>query len=311
MGQCFNVILIGTVMCHCAFTQSLLNLSEELRLRSKNDGLALVRSGMAPITFDQREHKCTSAETCARCSASGTAFFLPRSLDQPSASVLTCEYQAVHTMNGMIVDKGEVAPNGANVAFVGRYRTASPEESAGGRAWVDGLFVVQFTPNPVTTQIVPCLRKRHATDDDLCGDIKISWAPSSNSVAYSWRGSIWIFSAKSKRSTPIAKGKEPNWSPDGNWISFRSEEGHAMLFSLIDRSERALMPNRLILSGLRWSPDSKYMLFSEESRPALALYNRNLVVYRLKDGATAVVANLPDMTADAFSWTCCRERMTH
>ncbi|MBI2686964.1 MAG: PD40 domain-containing protein [Acidobacteria bacterium] len=78
---------------------------------------------------------------------------------------------------------------------------------------------------------------------------------------------LWLLDAKSGERTALTQGdandSEPDWSPDGRWIAFRSERGDGGLFLTPPEGGE---PVNLAAYGHhpRWSPDSRRILFHTE-----------------------------------------------
>jgi WD40 repeat protein len=130
----------------------------------------------------------------------------------------------------------------------------------------------------------------------------ISWSPDGREVVLSLAGEVRIYDLSSGSFRPLGKGLDPTWSPDGNWIAFRTADGKAMIARPHAGEPSTMMRARQVLFGLQWSPDSKYLLFSEyESRSPMS--DTRLVVYRLSDGATeSIFSTYVGATNRYFGW---------
>ena len=106
-----------------------------------------------------------------------------------------------------------------------------------------------------------------------------SISPSGKRVAVEGRGDLWTAPAKdgtprNMTRTSGAHERDPSWSPDGRWIAYISDatgENEIYLTQSDGKGEtKQITKNGKTFRYLRgWSPDSKYLLFSD---PTGALY---------------------------------------
>jgi sugar lactone lactonase YvrE len=114
----------------------------------------------------------------------------------------------------------------------------------------------------------------------------ITWSNDGEAVSYSRDGKVWIFTLEGGKSISIGDGTMPSWSPDGKWIAYRDPAGHIALVKPRDRVRHAVMPDSVIARGVRWSPDSAFLLVTI-NRPHMDFYEQTeFVIYRLADGAS-------------------------
>jgi Tol biopolymer transport system component len=99
-----------------------------------------------------------------------------------------------------------------------------------------------------------------STDRDIGS---ISWAPDGNSFVFDRAGKVFIYDLASQRTLAVADGSDPTWSPDGKQIALRTGEGKAAALDPTTLRQRELLGGRKILSPIRWSPDSKYVVATE------------------------------------------------
>jgi hypothetical protein len=112
----------------------------------------------------------------------------------------------------------------------------------------------------------------------------ISWSPGGAAITYSKAGEICIFTLANGKTVSIGKGTMPTWSPDGNWIAYRDRAGHVVIVSPRDHNRRVIMPETQVRRGLRWSPDSAFLL-TTTLRPHRSFYEETeFVIYRMGDG---------------------------
>jgi WD40 repeat protein len=124
----------------------------------------------------------------------------------------------------------------------------------------------------------------------------ISWSPDGKAFVYDDDGKVFIYDVPAKRSREIASGSTPEWSPDGKWISFRSSGGYASAIDSVTLASHDLFGRRKIRWGIHWSPDSRYVMLSEEVGFFSNLFHwrdiftvGDMLVLRVEDGATAHV----------------------
>jgi hypothetical protein len=123
----------------------------------------------------------------------------------------------------------------------------------------------------------------------------IGWAPNGDSFVFDRAGKIFIHDAKLHRTSAVADGKDPTWSPDGKQIAFRTGGGKAAALDPTTFKQRELIGGRRILSPIEWSPDSQYVVASEPASvgdkvfhgdPTIAAITR---VYKLSDMSSVTV----------------------
>jgi hypothetical protein len=131
----------------------------------------------------------------------------------------------------------------------------------------------------------------------------ISWSPDASAIAYSSANKILIYGVRDREAHSIADGTNPSWSPNGGQIAYRDKNGNAAVFNLGDRSVRILMPDIQIRWGVRWSPDSEYVLVTT-LRPRAGLHDESdFLIYRMRDGKTARIDPLVGgTTEDRVFW---------
>jgi WD40 repeat protein len=135
---------------------------------------------------------------------------------------------------------------------------------------------------------------------------RIAWSPAGDQIVYERDGKILVLDLASKQSKQLASGFDPSWSPDGRWIAFRSPEGFGVVMSPFEKESRVVLPGKKLSGALRWSPDSEYLLCSENDAaflPARLLteMTSQLVIYRIRDGAQYVIVSaIPVVVGEAF-----------
>ena len=101
-----------------------------------------------------------------------------------------------------------------------------------------------------------------ATEEVEAGGYATSqcWSPDDTQVVYGVGDSIRIYDLRKKKWREIAKGQDPTWSPDGNWIAFYQNDAYyAIRPSGADRRE--LFKRKDARTGLWWSPDNSIVAY--------------------------------------------------
>jgi WD40-like Beta Propeller Repeat len=114
----------------------------------------------------------------------------------------------------------------------------------------------------------------------------IGWSPDGSAITFSKGNQVLVYNLAKRESVVIADGTNPAWSPDGNWIAYRDNDGHASLIHPQGGLPRVLTPAIRILQGVRWSPDSDFLLVTLPRRFPRFDQATELLIYRLADGAT-------------------------
>jgi WD40 repeat protein len=116
------------------------------------------------------------------------------------------------------------------------------------------------------------------------------WSPDGKRLVYHMDDAVRLYELDTDRSDAIAKGTDPTWSPDGNWIAFRDGETYYSMHA--DGSGRKeLFHNHRgsAVSALYWSPDSLIVADVRElgflQGGALDAEVNQLRVRRLEDGS--------------------------
>lgn len=145
-----------------------------------------------------------------------------------------------------------------------------------------------------TLEILDLVSKRtHAiaiTVDQREYDTSQCWSPDGKQLVYQKDDAVRLYELDNDRSDAIAKGTDPTWSPDGNWIAFRDRETYYAMHA--DGSGRKeLFHNHWggAVSALYWSPDSQIVAYVRElgflQGGALDAEVNQLRVRRLDDGS--------------------------
>ncbi len=159
------------------------------------------------------------------------------------------------------VRTARASPDGKSVAFFGTYKPPDSGMLNGTNdqsKWVTGLM---YSSRGTGVNVVFTTPTRTLPEYPIGS---ISWSPDGRAFVYDYEGKIHIFDLSAKSSRVITSGSNPDWSPDGRWIAFRSQDGLAYAVDPVTERSQDLFGHRPIMAGVRWSPDSRYVMFDEK-----------------------------------------------
>jgi len=126
------------------------------------------------------------------------------------------------------------------------------------------------------------------------------WSSDDKNIVYEAGDGVRIYEVGGDKSSTLLApgGKEPTWSPDGNWIAFR--DGNTFYEIRPDgQDKRKLLHRRDVYSPLWWSPDSRFVAYIALARFAIDdVYE--LRVRRLEDNSDDWVAE--GQIAGEYQW---------
>lgn len=130
------------------------------------------------------------------------------------------------------------------------------------------------------------------------------WSRDSKQLVYEANGVIRIYDSETGRSSVLVKGREATWSPDGNRIAFLDGDTYCAL-SPSGTGKEALFKKWHAISGLWWSPDSRFVAYVSqagllEGGLTLDVETYWLRVRRLKDNSESRVAGVGG--GESFEW---------
>jgi len=122
------------------------------------------------------------------------------------------------------------------------------------------------------------------------------WSKDDKELVYQLEGAVRLYSVENDRADAIAKGTDPSWSPDGEWIGFRDGDTYYVMHAH-ESLNKELFRNRWgkAVSALYWSPDSRIVAYVRElgflQGGALDAEFNELRVRRLEDGSDDRMCN--------------------
>ena len=142
------------------------------------------------------------------------------------------------------------------------------------------------------------------------------WSQNDEEFVYETDGAVRLYNLENDRADDIAKGTDPTWSPDGEWIGFRDGDTYYAIHP--DGSNRTkLFRNHWgsAVSALYWSPNSKIVAYVRElgflQGGALDAEVNQLRARRLEDGSdVSLCPDSVDWYAN-YHWITSPELMKH
>ena len=141
----------------------------------------------------------------------------------------------------------DLSPDGRSIAFVGSFAETF------GKTRIYGLHLLTLSD-----EIRTLVRTAEAEMPRSIG-----WSSDGRTVVYDSGNRVLLYDLARKKSKPLADGNHPTWSPDGRWIAYRRLDGTAALISPDGNHSNSIPENLHIAAGLRWSPDSRYVVFTD------------------------------------------------
>ena len=282
------VLLAGILLCRCPVNGET-DLLSELQQKSGKEGLALTRVAgnvVDVIPFGSDRKLCFLGDAiffAVGFSSDGLKVVLTD--EQENLTIKTVDGEVLNAMSALKFPNmlAWLSPDGKQLLFSTSHNFPNPPS---------GLYLTDLTSNRVE------LLEPEVPHAGIASGFSKSagWARDGTSIVYSREGQIFHLDLRTRRKSTLAKGTSPSWSPDGKWIAYKAEDGTARLMAFDGSNQTNIMPGRPILGYLHWSPDSEYLMFSENHQPDLLEFfqgilgpSTRLSVYRVRDSATAPI----------------------
>jgi WD40 repeat protein len=128
------------------------------------------------------------------------------------------------------------------------------------------------------------------------------WSPDGKQIVYaSTDGYVCVYDLEKHNSTKLAKGTDPTWPPEANWIAYRGGATYRAIRPSGGGQKKLFHKTRAV-SPLYWSPDSRFVLYIHEDFFALDVEFYHLMVRRLADGSEESVADVPNVASGNIQW---------
>jgi len=133
------------------------------------------------------------------------------------------------------------------------------------------------------------------------------WSADDKRIVFEFFESVRVYDIELGKWMALVRGRQPSWSPDGNWIAFLDGDTY---FTIRPSGEgrKALFKKERAVSGLCWSPDGKFVAYVSRTKflesPWLVLdvgFVR-LRIRRLEDDSEDWVAGFSEIHVPSFQW---------
>jgi WD40 repeat protein len=120
------------------------------------------------------------------------------------------------------------------------------------------------------------------------------WSPDNEKVVYeAAHGNLRIFTLSEGKCQGLVTGTDSSWSPDGNWIAYHDGDNYYLIHPS-GEGKKILFHKTRAVSGLYWSPDSRFVAYVHQDFFALDTEFYHLIVRRLEDNSEDWVADNVD-----------------
>lgn len=331
MKKCLWVLMLGLMLAGASSAEG--DLRSELAARTARDDLCLLFRGsggdLTGFTFTEEGPRHVHIPRQERNGLWASDLTPdPRAivgvLGRGGVALIDFDQRILSRLDADIwVRQLAISPNRQKVAFVGIYKPAGNGKLAtfrnGGLSTYGIHIAVLGSPESISL-LVPApeqlrtARGRQAQEQawGAVGRALVSWSGDNRHLIYDLDARIYSYDSVTKLTALIGAGRHPQCSPDGKWIAFQSLDGAASLMNMEGRSQTVLMGGKRLFYGLKWSPDSQYLLFDEQTswKDRLTAFKflgfGRFSIYRMTDGAVAPVCwTFGDIDVRNYGWAYC------
>jgi hypothetical protein len=183
-------------------------------------------------------------------------------------------------IRGMLSFCAELSPDGRSIAFGGQFARFDARG-------VYGLHLLTLSGKIRT--LVETTEARTP--------LSVGWSKDNRLIVYDLEGQVLLYNLATDRAAALTKGSRPTWSPDGLWIAYRRPEGSAGLIRPDGTDSKLILANVRLGWGLRWSPDSRYLLYTDATAGGIR-------ALEIESGATTMIFRPtdPQYTETRLRW---------
>jgi len=319
---CSLLMLVSLAACAPPFPRDA-RLDAELAERSKNEGLAILTTYVKPMpvtyfdgTYDRIDCGGRASQVWAvpggtqligldnspplallkklTSDTAGQPKFAAELLSSltPNLALFNLDGRELRRFGNWIsAPYMAVSRDGTMIAFRGQGGVAP----SNGHSHQDKGFLVG--PIDATSfTVIELLPDPSARTPDSVEEI-LGWSPDGSDLTYGRDGAIYAYNLRQHVTRDLAKGSNPQWSPDGERISYRGPNGEAMLVDSGTKRTQQLMTGHLIDYALRWSPDGRYLFLTLVTDAWSSTWAKR-AIYRVSDGTLTSFGNAGPITSD-------------
>ncbi len=149
-------------------------------------------------------------------------------------------------LHSMLPFAAELSPDGQAVAFTGQFAARDLSRAD------YGLHLVKVSGETRTLVVT----------SEPQTPLSIGWSKDGRTIVYDVDGRIRLYRLDTDTTATLINGSRPAWSRDGEWIAYRRADGGASLIHPDGTGQRNILQHEQLGWGMRWSPDSRYLLYS-------------------------------------------------
>jgi Tol biopolymer transport system component len=296
----YRLLCLGVATAVCCWAAS---ITSELRA----EGLSFVELGafgkmeiFDPTDAFPRTKQLPDSEALVGVSSSGDKLLLladshrvdetpdkPKIYDEINVATLSekliASFSPKPAIRRMLAYSAELSPDGESVVFLGNFLT--PQGQGG-----YGMHLLARSGE---------FRTLVATSEAKTPQ-SAAWSSDGRTIVYDLEGRIFLYRLGTNTISPLVNGSRPTWSPNGMWIAYRTPGGTAALITRDGSSVRHILGSVKLGWGLRWSPDSRYLLYTDADR-------REIRVLDVLTGETETIVAPFDRNETEVHWRWVRK----